>query len=61
VKGVVHVAGEAEPVAIHGVHHVFHPPQRVAHMDEERRSRVVFITKDLPREAVEAEWRRAVQ
>jgi G3E family GTPase len=53
VKGIVHVAGEADPIAIHGVHHVFHPPMRVprrAGMDA--RSRIVFITRGLAREEV---------
>ena len=60
VKGVVHVAGQEEPVAIHGVHHVFHPPQRVAR-PHGAESKIVFITKNLSREAVQADWRRAIQ
>ena len=60
VKGVVHVAGEEEPVAIHGVHHVFHPPMRVAR-PQGAESRIVFITKNLSREAVQADWRRTFQ
>ena len=60
VKGVVHVVGEEEPVAIHGVHHVFHPPMRVAR-PQGVESKIVFITKNLPREVVQAEWRRVFQ
>jgi G3E family GTPase len=52
VKGVVHVAGEDDPVAIHGVHHVFHPPMRLAGGAGEKRSRMVFITRGLGRDAV---------
>ena len=37
--------GEETPVVIHGVHHVFHPPLRVAR----RRSRIVFITRGIAR------------
>jgi G3E family GTPase len=48
VKGILNLAGEDAPVAIHGVHHVFHPPvQLVAWPDADRRSRIVFITRDI--------------
>jgi G3E family GTPase len=53
VKGIVYVAGEDEPVAIHGVHHVFHPPMKLARSTTDRRSRLVFITRGgLSRDAV---------
>jgi G3E family GTPase len=53
VKGIVHVAGEADPIAIHGVHHVFHPPMRVPRRTGmDARSRIVFITRGLAREEV---------
>jgi G3E family GTPase len=59
VKGILNLAGEPAPVAIHGVHHVFHPPVLLnAWTDDDRRSRIVFITRDLEREQVEAGWRR---
>src|SRR5262245_24602658 len=62
VKGVVHLTDEDEPIAINGVHHVFHPPMRLAQADAPgRQSRIVFITRNLAREAVEAGWRRVVQ
>ena len=62
VKGVVHVANEGEPIAINGVHHVFHPPMRLAQPDpSDRQSRIVFITRGLPRDIVEIGWRRLVQ
>ncbi len=48
VKGVLHLAGEDAPVAVQGVHHVFHPPVRLsAWPDADRRSRLVFITSGL--------------
>lgn len=54
VKGVLNVIGEDRPVAIHGVQHVFHPPASLAAWpDGERRSRIVFITRDLGRRPVE--------
>ena len=53
VKGVLNLEGEDGPVAIHGVQHIFQSPQRLADWpDEDRRSRLVFITRDLPRETL---------
>lgn len=58
VKGILDVAGEGRPVAIHGVQHVFHPPAALpAWPSGDHRSRVVFVTRDLGRAAVEAAWR----
>ena len=50
VKGIVQLAEDPDhPVVIHGVQHVFHPPARLeAWPDDDRRTRMVFITKDLP-------------
>ncbi|WP_375542519.1 GTP-binding protein [Paraburkholderia sp. CNPSo 3272] len=51
IKGIVNVQGEDRPVLIHGVQHVFHPPVRLdAWPGEDRRSRVVFITRAVERE-----------
>jgi G3E family GTPase len=58
VKGILNLAGEAAPVAIHGVHHVFHPPVLLnSWVDDDRRSRIVFITRGLARAEVEESWR----
>jgi G3E family GTPase len=58
VKGVLNVVGESQPLVIHGVHRTFHPPTLLARWpDDDRRSRLVFITRDLDRDAVEASWR----
>ena len=55
VKGLVNVAGERGPVLVQGAQHVFHPPVTLeAWASEDRRSRIVFITRNLPRESVEA-------
>jgi G3E family GTPase len=50
VKGIVQMAEDLErPVVIHGVQHVFHPPVTLdAWPDSDRRTRMVFITNDLP-------------
>jgi len=57
VKGILHLREEALPVAIHGVHHVFHPPvQLSAWPGADRQSRIVFITRGLERAEVEEVW-----
>lgn len=62
VKGVLDVAGQDRPIAIHGVQHLFHPPAPLpAWPDgEPRRSRLVFIVRDLDRAVIE-EGLRAFQ
>jgi len=49
VKGIVNVAGEDAPVVIHGVQHIFHAPVRLDAWpdNEQRRTRMVFITRGL--------------
>ncbi|WP_374383365.1 GTP-binding protein [Dongia sp.] len=48
IKGMLNVAGESQPVAIHGVQHLFHPPVLLPGWSgDDRRSRLVFITRDL--------------
>jgi G3E family GTPase len=55
VKGLVNVAGEPGPVLVQGAQHVFHTPVTLdAWSGEDRRSRIVFITRNLSRESVEA-------
>lgn len=57
VKGVLNVVGESQPLVIHGVHRTFHPPTLLARWpDSDRRSRLVFITRDLDRATVAATW-----
>ena len=49
VKGIVQLAEEPDqPVVLHMVQHVLHPPARLAAWpSEDRRSRLVFVTQDL--------------
>ncbi len=55
VKGILNVADEDRPVAVHGVQHVFHPPVALPDWPgPDRRSQIVLITRDLGRDAVEA-------
>lgn len=60
VKGLLSIAGEPGPVALHGVRHLVHEPVRLrAWPDEDDRSRIVFITCDLGRDALESALCRA--
>jgi G3E family GTPase len=55
VKGLVNVIGEAGPVVVQAVQHVFHPPVTLAAWpSEDRRTRLVFITRNIPADAVVA-------
>jgi G3E family GTPase len=57
VKGILNLIGEDAPVAIHGVHHVFHPPvQLEGWPDADRRSRIVFITRGIEPEDLQASF-----
>ena len=43
-----------QPVVLHGVQHLFHPPVLLPEWpSEDRRTRMVFITRDLSRETIE--------
>lgn len=54
VKGLVNIAGESGPVVVQGAQHLFHPPVALpAWPGEDRRSRIVFITRNIPQQAVE--------
>jgi G3E family GTPase len=59
MKAVVKVSDDPErPVVLHGVQHVFHPPARLpAWPDPDRRSRLVFIVKDIEKAAIEGLFR----
>lgn len=49
IKGVVYLNEHSQPVAVHGVQHFLHPPTPLTGgVDEDRRSRLVFITDRLP-------------
>ena len=54
VKGIVNLQGVDKPTVIHGVQHVMHP---LAVLDEwpsdDHRTRLVFITRDIPKSSIE--------
>jgi|HubBroStandDraft_6_1064221.scaffolds.fasta_scaffold130763_2 G3E family GTPase len=57
VKGVLNVAGEDGPIIVHGVQHIFHPPVTLPRWpDDDRRSRLVLITRELDRQFIEESW-----
>ncbi|HLU91977.1 MAG TPA: GTP-binding protein, partial [Pedomonas sp.] len=55
VKGIVKLAEDPErPVVIHGVQHILHDPVHLdAWPDDDHRTRLVFITRNIPRETIE--------
>ena len=54
VKGIVNVEGESGPVILQAAQHVIHPPVTLeSWRDADRSSRIVFITRNIAREAVE--------
>lgn len=55
VKGIVHLLeSPQQPLAIHGAQHLFAPPQRLpAWPGEDRRTRIVFITRGLDAQALD--------
>jgi G3E family GTPase len=56
VKGIVHVREHPEaPLVVHGVQHIFHPPRKLdAWPNADRRTRLVFITRDIDQDDIEA-------
>jgi len=56
LKGIVNVAESPDrPAVIHGVQHVFHPPAWLDRWpSDDRRTRLVFIVRGIPRAWVEA-------
>jgi G3E family GTPase len=55
LKGIVDIAeSPGRPAVIHGVQHVFHPPAWLPHWPcDDRRTRIVLITRGIPRRWVE--------
>ena len=53
VKGLVNVDGKNGPMVVQGVQHLFHPPLELAGWPgEDRSTRLVFITRDIPRQTI---------
>lgn len=60
VKGVVNAQGCDKPLILHGVQHLFHEPVMLPEWpDDDRRTRIVFITRDLSQDAIRGLLSRA--
>jgi G3E family GTPase len=62
IKGIVELEGESSPVALHGVHHVFHPPLPLPHLRDKGLSgaRLVVIARNIPINEIQNSWRSFV-
>lgn len=48
VKGIINLVELDKPIVIHGVQHIWHPPEMLENWpSDDRRSRIVFIMRDL--------------
>lgn len=55
VKGILNIAGRQQPLIVHGVQHIFYPPVTLPRWpDEDRRSRIIFITQDVDQAFIES-------
>lgn len=61
-KGLVHITEKPEtPVVVHGVQHVFHPPRKLTRWPSaDRRTRLVFITRNIARRVIESKLNKFV-
>ena len=54
IKGIINVEGEIRPAIINGVQHIFHPVQWLdAWPNKDRRTKLVFITRNVRKEEIE--------
>ena len=54
IKGILNIRGESTPAIIHGVQHIFHPVEWLDKWpDNDRSTRLVFITRNIKKSAVE--------
>jgi G3E family GTPase len=54
IKGLLNIEGSDRPVVLHGVQHLFHPPVQLEEWpSDDRRSKIVFITRDIGQAEVE--------
>ena len=54
VKGIIHIQGDEKPTVVQAVQHIVHPTVELESWpSEDRRTRIVFITRDVEREVIE--------
>ncbi|HRJ62530.1 MAG TPA: GTP-binding protein [Azospirillaceae bacterium] len=62
IKGLLNVVEAEGPVVVHGVQHMFHPPVRLEEWpSEDRRSKLVFITRDVGDDVIAPMFKRLVR
>lgn len=62
IKGIINLAGQEQPVVIHGVQHIFHPTVTLPQWpSDDHRTRIVFITKDVERATIERSFKAFMQ
>lgn len=62
IKGLLNVVESDGPVVVHGVQHMFHPPVRLEEWPgDDRRSKLVFITRDVDDDVVAPMFKRLVR
>jgi G3E family GTPase len=58
IKGILNISGNALPTVIQGVQHIFHTPiQLESWPDEDRSTKLVFITRGIDRSVIEGTLR----
>lgn len=58
VKGILDIKGQSKPFVVHGVQHIYYTPETLQRWpSEDRRSRLVFITRNLPEASVRKHFR----
>jgi G3E family GTPase len=57
LKGIVELEGQAAPVALHGVHHLFHPPVALLHLSGSFRGATLVCIIHGDGDAIAASWR----
>jgi G3E family GTPase len=59
---VLDIRGEPGPIVVHGVHHIFHSPTSLPRWpDEDRRSRLVLITRSLDPAELRTAWSELIE
>jgi G3E family GTPase len=54
IKGLINLVEVDVPVAVHAVQHMFHPPVKLEEWpDDDQRSRLVIIARDLPKDQMQ--------
>ena len=61
IKGLLNIEGVEEPLVIHGVQQLFHPPVPLpAWPNDDQRTRLVFITQNVSKEFIENTFKELI-